>query len=485
MNYAANLMMTLPELILSIGSLVLLMVAAYGGDRLTRPISVATVALFVAAGFALLGPSGSGGEAFDGLYRADSFAAFSKLLIYIAAAVSVILAPGFFSRGGTLRAEYPILILLSGVGMGMMVSAGDLLTLYVGLELQSLSGYVLASFMRRDTRSAEAGLKYFVLGALASGILLYGISLLYGFTGTTLFDGVAAAMAGQIHSPGGLSTGVLFGLVFALAGIAFKISAVPFHMWTPDVYEGAPTPVTAFFASAPKVAAVALIVRVAVEAMGPASEAWRQIVIFSALASIVLGAVAAIGQANIKRLLAYSSINNVGFALIGLAAGTPEGVASVLTYMAIYIAMTLGSFLVVLQMRTHEGDYVESIASLSGMSQTRPMLAAAMAIFMFSLAGIPPLFGFWAKFAVFGAAVDAGLWPLAAIGIAASVIGAYYYLKIVKTMYFDDPAPGFPPVASKVEGGLIAAAALFVSPLGYFLIPALGVATANAARALF
>lgn len=479
MSITHSLALTLPELILSLGSLILLMVAAFGGDRLTRTISWASVALLAVAALSLLGPPGNGGIGFDGLYRADAFAAFAKLLIFVAAAVTVAIAPGFFERGGSLRAEYPILILLSSVGMGMMVSAGDLLTLYVGLELQSLAAYVLASFMRRDTRSAEAGLKYFVLGALASGILLYGISLLYGFTGTTLFEGVAAGFAD------GTSTGELFGLVFVLAGIAFKISAVPFHMWTPDVYEGAPTPVTAFFASAPKVAAMGLMVRVAIEAMGPATDAWQQIVIFSALASTILGAVAAIGQTNIKRLLAYSSINNVGFALFGLAAGTADGVASVMTYMAVYVAMTLGSFLCVLQMRGSDGEPVETIASLSGLSRTRPALAAALAIFMFSLAGIPPLFGFWPKFLVFDAIVAVGLWPLAMIGIATSVIGAFYYLKIVKTMYFDEPAPAFAPARSATEGGLIALSALAVSPLGYLAIPALDVASMAAARALF
>jgi NADH-quinone oxidoreductase subunit N len=476
-----SLFITLPEIILSVGSLALLMIAAFAGDRQTRLVSVLAVGLLVAALIASLNP---GGTAFGGLYRADNFSAFAKVLIFAGAAVSVILAPDFFARnGGELRAEYPILILLSSVGMGMMVSASDLLTLYVGLELQSLAGYVLASFMRRDARSAEAGLKYFVLGALASGILLYGIALLYGFSGTTQFDGIATVMGS-----GPLSLGLVFGLVFAMAGVAFKISAVPFHMWTPDVYEGAPTPVTAFFASAPKIAAMGLMVRLTVEAMGPAYESWRQIVIFAALASIVLGAVAAIGQTNIKRLLAYSSINNVGFALIGLAAvqpGQPEGVASVMTYMAIYLVMTIGSFLVVLQMRDADGNNVETIASLSGLSRTSPALAAALAVFMFSLAGIPPLLGFWSKFVVFDAAVAAGLWPLAAIGIAASVIGAYYYLRIVKTMYFDDPAPAFAPVENKVEGGLIALSALAMSPIGYFLIPALGVASLNAARALF
>ncbi|WP_375421974.1 NADH-quinone oxidoreductase subunit NuoN [uncultured Sphingomonas sp.] len=481
MNYAANLAMTLPEAVLALGSIILMLVAAWGGQASTRAISWASVAIIAGAGIALIGPASSGGDAFDGLYRADAFATFSKVLIFIAAAISIVLAPRFFERtaGDDLRPEYPVLILLSTCGMAMMVSASDMLTLYVGLELQSLAAYVLASFMRRDTRSAEAGLKYFVLGALASGILLYGISLVYGFSGTTTFDGIADAYTGT------RSLGLMFGLVFVFAGIAFKIAAVPFHMWTPDVYEGAPTPVTAFFASAPKVAGVALAVRVAVEAMGPAVEQWRQIVIFAALASIVLGAVAAIGQSNIKRLLAYSSINNVGFALIGLAAGTPEGVAGVLTYMTIYIAMTLGSFLVVLQMRDDDGQPVETVASLAGMSRTRPGLALALAIFMFSLAGIPPLFGFYAKFAVFDAAVAAGLFPLAVVGIVASVIGAYYYLRVVKTMYFDEPAAAFAANDSKVEGGLIVLTAAFVSPLGYLAIPLIGGWAMTAARALF
>ncbi|RXD06970.1 NADH-quinone oxidoreductase subunit NuoN [Sphingomonas sp. UV9] len=481
MDYAANIAMTLPELVLALGAIALMLVSAWGGDKSTRAVSIASVFVLVGAGIALVGPASSGGYAFDGLYRADAFGAFAKVLIYIASAVAIVMAPSFFARshGDDLKPEYPVLILLSACGMGMMVSASDMLTLYVGLELQSLAAYVLASFMRRDGRSAEAGLKYFVLGALASGILLYGISLVYGFSGTTLFSGIADAYAGT------KSLGLLFGLVFVFAGLAFKISAVPFHMWTPDVYEGAPTPVTAFFASAPKVAAMAMAVRVAVDAMGPATDQWRQIVIFAALASIILGAVAAIGQSNVKRLLAYSSINNVGFALIGLAAGTPEGVSGVLMYMTIYVAMTLGSFLVVLQMRGDDGQPVETIDSLAGMSRTRPALAAALAIFMFSLAGIPPLFGFYAKFAVFSAAVDAGLFPLAVVGIAASVIGAYYYLRVVKTMYFDDPAPAFAPMESKVEGGLIAVAAIFVSPAGYLLIPVIGAWTMTAARALF
>ncbi|HEX8216345.1 MAG TPA: NADH-quinone oxidoreductase subunit NuoN, partial [Allosphingosinicella sp.] len=464
---------------LTAASLVLLLMSAWMGDRSGRLIAWLAVASLAGACFLVPGVRDAGGTAFGGLFIADRFAAFAKILVYGGAAVSILAAQSWFGRDRDFRAEYPVMIIFSSIGMGMMVSAGDLLTLYVGLELQSLAAYVLASFQRNDARSAEAGLKYFILGALASGLLLYGITLLYGFTGTTLFGGVAAGLAD------GISTGELFGIVFVLAGIAFKVSAVPFHMWTPDVYEGAPTPVTAFFASAPKVAAMALLVRVAIEGMGPATDEWRQIVIFSALASTILGGVAAIGQRNVKRLLAYSSINNVGFALIGLAAGTREGAASVLFYMAVYLVMTLGTFLVVLRMRDGEGKAVEGIDSLSGLSRSRPGLALAMAMFMFSLAGIPPLMGFWPKFYVFQAAVQADLVWLAAVGIATSVIGAYYYIKIVKIMYFDEAAPAYERTREPVGTALIAAAAIFVSPLGYLAIPAIETLSMNAAGSLF
>ena len=480
-----SLSLTLPEIILSTAATVLMLVAAFAGDRSARVVTWLAVLSLIAASFFVPGLFAPTGVGFDGLFIADNFAAFSKIVIYASAAVALVAASGWFTREGFFRAEYGVLILLSAVGMGMMVSAGDLLTLYVGLELQSLAAYVLAAFQRRDSRSAEAGLKYFVLGALASGILLYGISLLYGFTGSTLFGDIAAAMGRETATAAGMSTGMLFGLVFVMAGLAFKVSAVPFHMWTPDVYEGAPTPVSAFFASAPKVAAVALLTRVAVSAMGPATFEWRQIVIVMALASTILGGVAAIGQANIKRLLAYSSINNVGFILIGLAAATRDGVASVLFYLAVYVVMTLGSFLVVLRMRDTDGKPVETIASLSGLSRTRPLMAAAMAMFMFSLAGIPPLMGFWPKFFVFNAAVAANLTWLAAVGIATSVIGAFYYLKIVKVMYFDEPAPAFERSRDWIEGLLIAAAALFVSPVGFLLIGPIDALSRNAAGSLF
>ncbi|HEX7854088.1 MAG TPA: NADH-quinone oxidoreductase subunit NuoN [Sphingobium sp.] len=479
MTETFTMLPVLPELVLIAFALVLLVVTAYVGDRANHAVSWLSVLGLAIAGVSLACPGVLAGNVMGGLFRADAFSAYAKVLIYVAAAASIVIAPRFFNRDGAARAEYPVLILLACIGMSIMVSAGDLLTLYVGLELNSLAAYVLASFMRQDERSAEAGLKYFVLGGLASGILLYGISLLYGFSGATGFDAIASA----IHT-GGLNKGEIFGLVFVLAGLSFKMSAVPFHMWTPDVYEGAPTPVTAFFASAPKVAALALTVRVAIEALGPAGMAWQQVVIFIALASIVLGAVAAIGQTNIKRLLAYSSINNVGFALIGLAAGTQEGVAAVLSYLTIYIIMTVGTFMCVLQMRDAEGKPVESIASLSGLSQSRPGLAAAFAIFMFSLAGIPPLFGFWAKFLVFDAAVGAGLTGLAAIGIAASVIGAFYYLKIVKTIYFDPPAEPYEAKQSNIEYALLTLTA-GVIVIGYLFNPLLDRASAAAAAALF
>jgi NADH-quinone oxidoreductase subunit N len=473
MNYLAPI---LPEVIVGLGAISLMMVAAFvrRGSLWTH---WGAVAALLAACLALVGAPQEAGRVFGGMYAADGFAAFGKVIIFLSAAVAVVMAHNWFDRDYEHGAEYPVLILLSALGAAVMVSATDLMMLYVGLELQSLSAYVLASYRRHDERSAEAGLKYFVLGGLASGILLYGISLLYGFSGTTAFTGIAVAFA----SGEAVSIGLTFGLVFTLAGVAFKIAAVPFHMWTPDVYEGAPTPVTAFFAAGQKVAAILLATRICLDAMAPALDAWRQIVIFAALASIILGAVAAYGQTNVKRLLAYSSINNVGFALVGLAAGGEAGAQAVLFYSAIYVVMTLGAFLCVLRMRDADGRPVESLASLSGLSQTRPALAAAIAIFMFSLAGIPPLFGFWPKLMVFNAAVDAGLQLLALAAAAATVIGAYYYLKVVKIMYFDEPAAPFVRPRSPVETVLIALAALIVSPLGYLLIGPLGRLSANAA----
>ncbi len=484
MDLAHSLALALPEEILSLAGLALLLVAAWAGDKASRIVSViACVAL--GAAFALVAPSVCAGASgpdtvgFSGLLRADAFAGFAKLLIYAASGAALVVAPAFFDRLKAMHAEFPVLVLFAAVGMSVMVSAADLMTLYIGLELNSLSAYVLASLLRADGRSAEAGLKYFVLGALASGILLFGMSLTYGFTGTTSFDGIRAALSGEI------STGALFGLVFVFAGLAFKISAVPFHMWTPDVYEGAPTPVTMFFASAPKVAAVALSARVALEAFGAQADAWRQIVIVAALASIVVGALGAIGQGNIKRLLAYSSINNVGFILVGLAAGTPAGASGILVYLTFYVAMTVGSFVVVLLMRNAAGDPVEGIADLAGLSRTRPALAFCLMLMMFSLAGIPPFMGFWAKLVVFRAAVDAGLLALAVAGIAASVIGAFYYIKIIKVMYFDEPAGTVTGRGDWAHWALLELSALAISPFAYLLTGWLGDLADGAAAVLF
>ena len=475
----ADLALIWPELILTIGGLVTLMLGTYAGDRQVGLYQLAAMVTLAAAAAAVLALFGTDATVFSGTLSVDSFGGFAKLLIYAASFICVVIAPRFFKDA--MRAEYPVLILFAALGMGIMASSRDLMTLYVGLELNSLASYVLASFMRSDERSSEAGLKYFVLGALASGILLYGISLLYGFTGSTDFATIAAALGGE------LSIGIIFGIVFVIAGLAFKISAVPFHMWTPDVYEGAPTPVTAFFATAPKVAAMALMTRVVIGAVGPAVGAWQQIIIFLALASIILGAVGAIGQKNIKRLLAYSSINNVGYMLIGLAAGTQQGVEGVLTYLLVYMVTTIGSFLIVLQLRDDRGNQIESIPALAGYSQRRPGLAAAMAVFLFSLAGIPPLFGFWPKYLVFEAAVNANLVPLAVVGIVASVIGAFYYIAIIKTMYFDEKSDTeFPRgTGTVVEDAVITASALWLSVIGYLFIGVLAALSATAAAVLF
>jgi NADH-quinone oxidoreductase subunit N len=484
MDTTASLGLIIPEIILSLAGLALLLVAAWCGDKSARALSVAACVALGAA-FALTVPAVADGAtgpdtlAFFGQFRADAFAGLAKLMIFAASIAALMIAPAFFDRTGSMRAEYPVLVLFSALGMSIMVSAGDLMSLYIGLELQSLSAYVLAAFQRNDNRSAEAGLKYFVLGALASGILLFGMSLTYGFAGTTSFVGIRASLAGE------MSAGALFGLVFVLVGLAFKISAVPFHMWTPDVYEGAPTPVTAFFASAPKVAAIALATRVAYEAFGSQVDAWRQVVIFAALASIVVGALGAIGQSNIKRLLAYSSINNVGFILIGLACATVEGASAMLVYLAIYVVMTVGSFVAVLMMRDGAGEPLEGINDLAGLSRTRPGLALGLAVMMFSLAGIPPLFGFWGKFVVFQAAVDADLIALAAVGIAASVIGAYYYIKIVKVMYFDEPADTVRGEGDSSQWALLAFSTVLMSPIGYLLTGWLDVVADRAAAALF
>jgi NADH-quinone oxidoreductase subunit N len=478
----ASILLASPELVLTIGALLTLMLGAFGGgDRALTKLTWVAVMITAIAGMSLLEAPLAARVGFDGLYIADSFSTFLKVLILAAAAASMLLALPYLAGARTGRFEYPVLILLATLGMCMMVSANDMLSLYVGLELTSLASYVLAAFHRGESRSSEAGLKYFVLGALASGILLYGITLVYGFAGSTSFEMINAVLSGQAER----STGILIGLVFIIAGLAFKISAVPFHMWTPDVYEGAPTPVAAFFSAAPKAAALGLMVRVLVGAFGAMAVDWQQIIVFTALASMFLGAVGAVGQTNVKRLLAYSSIANIGFALVGLAAASPQGIEALLFYTAVYLAMTLGTFLVVLQLRRADGAPVELLSDLSGLSKVRPGLAAAMAIFMFSLAGIPPLLGFWPKFAVFQAAVAAGLLPLALLGFIASVVAAFYYLRVIKIMYFDEPGVAVTSDGGKTNGAMIAAAALFCSPLGMLAITPLVAAAGRAAAALF
>lgn len=466
----------LPELLLAGSALALLLIGAFAGPRSTAFVNGVTLLVLIVVG-ALVAMQPEGRTvAFNGAFVVDGFGRFMKVLALIGAAGALMLSFDDFRQRRLSAFEYPVLVLLSVTGMMVMISAGDLIALYVGLELQSLAIYVICAFDRDSTRSTEAGLKYFVLGALSSGMLLYGASLIYGFTGTVSFAGIAAAVTGAPHS------GVIFGLAFLAAGLAFKMSAVPFHMWTPDVYEGAPTPVTAFLASAPKVAAVAITVRVLVGAFPGITGQWQQIIVFVSFASMALGAFAAIGQHNIKRLMAYSSIGHMGFALVGLAAGTEQGVYGVLLYMAIYVAMTLGVFACIVTMRRN-GQPVEEISDLAGLSKQNPAMAYLFALLMFSLAGIPPLAGFFAKFYVFAAAIQAKLTLLAVFGILTSVVGAFYYLRIVKVMFFDEPKEALDPmpVAAKVVLALST-----VVTVGYFVAPALlNVVAGAAAKTLF
>ncbi len=427
----ADLNVILPEILLSLYAMLALLGGVYGGkDRLSVPLIFATAGVFVILAFIVSGSSNGTQTAFGGMFINDGFARFSKVLILVSAAVVLIISPDYLRSRKLLHFEYPILIALSVVGMMMMVSSGDLMSLYMGLELQSLCLYVVASMRRDSLKSTEAGLKYFVLGALSSGLLLYGASLCYGYAGTTSFEGIIAA-AGDDHA----DVGLLIGLVMILSGLAFKVSAVPFHMWTPDVYEGAPTPVTAFFATAPKVAAMALFARVMHDAFGGIVGDWQQVVALISVLSMYLGAIAAIGQSNIKRLMAYSSIAHMGYALMGLASGTAYGVEAMLTYMTIYVTMNIGTFAFILMME-RDGQPVTDIASLSMLSRAAPGKALAMLVLLFSLAGVPPSLGFFAKWGVWNAALDAGLIWLVVASAVASAIGAYYYLRIVYLMYF-------------------------------------------------
>jgi NADH-quinone oxidoreductase subunit N len=471
----------LPEMVLAAAAMALLVLGVLRGEGSTRLVAwLAIGALLMVLVIAHL-TGGAPRIGFYGMFVADAFGLFMKTLILAGSAVAILMALRFNEDHGIARFEFPVLVLLASTGMMVMVSANDLITLYVGLELQNLALYVVASFDRDSTRSSEAGLKYFVLGGLSSGMLLYGISLVYGFAGTTGF-----AEIGRLLTAGAPATGIVIGLVFIAVGLAFKISAVPFHMWTPDVYEGAPTPVSAFFSVAPKMAAFALLIRFMIAPFGPLVGEWRQIVVFLSIASMVLGAVAAIAQHNIKRLMAYSSISHVGYALIGLAAGSANGIRGVLVYLAIYLFMNVGAWAVILCMR-RQGRMLEEIDDLGGLSRSQPGLALTLAIFMFALSGIPPTTGFFAKLYVFLAAIDAGLVGLAVIGVVMSVVSAFYYLRIVKVMYFDEPAGAFDrPLAAELKGVLLVTA---IVTLFFFVLPGLpgpflGAAQA-AAAALF
>ncbi|MBX9827060.1 MAG: NADH-quinone oxidoreductase subunit NuoN [Xanthobacteraceae bacterium] len=468
----SSLAPALPEIVLALGAMLLLMVGAYR-ERSTQVVNLGAVMLLIVAAFIVARVPG--GTILNGSFIVDDFARFMKVLTYIGSAFAIVMSLNYLAAEKQEKFEFSVLILLSTTGMGMLISAADLIALYLGLELMSLALYVVAASSRDSVRSTEAGLKYFVLGALSSGMLLYGCSLIYGFTGNVSFAGIAKA-----SGEGGI--GLVFGLVFLFAGFCFKVSAVPFHMWTPDVYEGAPTPVTAFFAAAPKIAAMAIFARATISAFPNITLQWQQIVVFVSIASMVLGAFAAIGQTNIKRLMAYSSIGHMGFALVGLAAGTAEGIQGVLVYLAIYLAMTVGTFAVILAMR-RDGGMVENISDLSGLARTNPAQAFFLALLLFSLAGIPPLAGFFAKYYVFLGAIKAGLFTLAVIGVLTSVVGAYYYLVIVKTMYFDEPAPGFKPMPGELRA-VLGVAGLFNLLFFAYPAPLINAATA-AAKSLF
>jgi NADH-quinone oxidoreductase subunit N len=493
-DYGFTLAPILPELFIALAAMTLLMVGVFspGGGRLThgapgtataanaKLVGWLALAVLTATAFLVANSAIERVSVFTDMFVSDAFAGFAKLLILLGSGLTLVIAMDYNEREDMARFEYSILVLFATLGMMLMVSANDLISLYLSLELQSLSLYVVAAFRRDNALSTEAGLKYFVLGALASGMLLYGASLVYGFAGTTSFPALAAIVADQAGDP---PLGLIFGLVFIAAALAFKTSAAPFHMWTPDVYQGAPTPVTAFFSIAPKTAAVALLVRVMVEPFGSILAQWQQIIVAISVLSMLLGAFAAINQNNIKRLMAYSSIGHIGYALIGLAAGDETGVRGVMVYMAIYLFMNVATFAVILCMR-RGGKMIEEISDLAGLAKTQPVVAAALAISMFSMAGIPPLAGFFSKVYVFLAAITAGLYTLAIIGVLSSVVAAFYYLRIVKLMYFDEPVALFDrPIGTKL-GVVLAVSSLFT--LLFFIYPAPLIGAASvAAAALF
>jgi NADH-quinone oxidoreductase subunit N len=474
-----DLMPALPEIFLACAAMALLLIGVFLGEKSTRIVaSLAVLSFIITGALLLMGPSGRV-VTFNGMFVADGFAVFMKILVLIGSSLALIMSLDYLEHEGMSRFEYPVLFVLATLGMLLMVSANNLISLYLGLELQSLALYVVAAFNRDSERSSEAGLKYFVLGALSSGMLLYGSSLVYGFAGTTSFD----ALAQLFGSGQGAGMGIIIGVVFICAGLAFKISAVPFHMWTPDVYEGAPTPVTAFFAVAPKVAAMALFVRVLVEPFGHLTGQWQQIIIVTSALSMILGAFAAIAQTSFKRLMAYSSIGHVGFALLGLAAGTPDGITAVIVYLSIYVAMSIGTFAVILTMRV-EGRAVEGIQDLAGLGKSNPGVAFALVIMMFSMAGIPPLAGFFAKLYVFRAVIaqgTTGFIVLAVIGVLSSVVSAYYYLRVIRVMYFEDPKIAFDKPDGAALPSILAVATLFI--VFFWILPAPLTGAAQAAAA--
>ena len=476
MNLTFALAHSLSEVVLAVGIILLVLIGAFRGKETDGPITELAIGILGIAILVIFLGNKADAVVFSDAFINDGFARFMKVLALIGSIVTLFMSQDFLRREGMDKFEFPILVLLATLGINMLISANGLIALYLGLELMSLALYVIAAFNRNNGRASEAGLKYFVLGALSSGMLLYGSSLLYGFTGTVSFAGIAKAIDGHA------SIGVIFGLVFLLAGLAFKMSVVPFHMWTPDVYEGAPTPVTAFFASAPKMAAMAITMRVIITAFPGITTQWQQIVVFMAILSMALGSFAAIGQTNIKRLMAYSSIGHMGFALVGLAAGTQPGVMGVMIYMAIYLVMTLGTFAAILAMRV-DGKPVENISDLAGLARTDKLMAFFLAMMMFSLSGIPPLAGFFAKWYVFLAAIKTNLYPLAVIGVLASTVAAFYYLRVVKVMFFDEPAPAFDRTPFALRSVLWIASILI---LGFWLYPGPLVSAASAAaKSLF
>ena len=477
MSELPNFLPALPELIMAASALLLLLLGVFAKRDLTAGVSALAVFVMAVAFFLEPAAGASRAEAFNGLFVVDAFAVFTKMLVLLASALSLCMSVNWLRKEQVERFEFPVMVLFATLGMLMMISANNLISLYLGLELQSLALYVLASFQRDNAKATEAGLKYFVLGSLASGLLLYGISLVYGFAGTTGFVGLAHALE---H---GAPTGVIVGVVFILAALSFKISAVPFHMWTPDVYEGAPTPVTALFAVAPKVAAFSLLIRLMIGPFGELAHQWQQVVVLVSAASMILGAFAAINQRTIKRRMAYSSIGHVGYALMGLATGDQVGIRGLLIYLAIYLFMNVGTFAVILSMR-QKGRLMENIDDLAGLSKTHPAMALWTAIFMFSMAGVPPMAGFWGKFYVFMAAMDKGLLTLAIIGVLTSVVGAFYYLRIIKIMYFDEPVEVLDRGVGGGLGFIMAVNALLILVFTFVPMPLVSSAGA-AAAALF